>query len=106
LSVANIEELMTTDRFQYVIIQASDCYFSFVLLNEIECACIFALIQTKATDAINGWMVSKILPQWVGGYSDWLSYEKQFTNVSSANNNKCGQIPDSIRAPHGARAYP
>ncbi len=75
LSVANIEELMTTDHFQYVIIQAFDCYFSFDLLDEIERACIFALIQTKATDAINGWIVFKILPQWVGGYSDWLLYE-------------------------------
>jgi hypothetical protein len=96
LSVANIEELMTTDHFQYVIIQALDCYFSYDLLDEIECACIFALIQTKATDAINGWMVSKILPQWAGGYSDWLLYEKQFANVSSSDNNECGQIPDSI----------
>ncbi len=87
---------MTTDHFQYVIIQASDCYFSFDLLDEIDHACIFALIQTKATDAINGWMVSKILPQWVGGYSDCLSYEKQFANVSSSDNNECGQIPDSI----------
>ncbi len=96
MSVANIEELMTTDRFQYVIIQAFDCYFSFDLLDEIERACIFALIQTKATDAINGWMVSKILLQWVGGYSDWLSYEIQFANVSISDNNKWGQIPDSI----------
>ncbi len=30
------------------------------------------------------------------GHSDWLSNEKQFANVSSANNNECRQIPDSI----------
>jgi hypothetical protein len=41
-------------------------------------------------------MVSTILPQWVGGFSDWLSYEKQFANVSLSDNNECGQIPDSI----------
>ncbi len=52
MSVANIEKLMTTDHFQYVIIQASDCYFSFDLLDEIECACIFAL----SSRPVHGWL--------------------------------------------------
>jgi hypothetical protein len=97
LSVANIEELMSTDQFQYVIIQASDCYFGFNLLNEIECACIFALIHTKSNaDTFDGWMVSKFLPKWVGSYSDWLCYEKQSVNAFSVNSNECGWIPGSI----------
>jgi hypothetical protein len=87
---------MTTDCDQYVIIQASDCYFGFDLLDKVERACIFALIHSNATHDVNGWMVSKILPQWVGGYSDWLMYEKQVANVSSDNHNKFGQINDSI----------
>jgi len=41
--------------------------------------------------------VSKILPDWVGGYSDWLSYEKQVANDCSDNLIKFGQIPDSIK---------
>jgi len=97
LSVANIEELMSTDQFQYVIIQASDCYFGFNLLDEIERACIFALIHTKSNaDTIDGWMVSKFLPKWVGSYSDWLCYEKQSVNAFSVNSNECGRIPGSI----------
>jgi hypothetical protein len=66
LSVENIEDLMTTECVQYVIIQATISYFGFDLLDEVEQARIFALIYTKATDFINGWMVSKVMPQWVG----------------------------------------
>jgi hypothetical protein len=88
---------MTSDQFNYVIIPASDCYFGFDLMDVVECGCIFALIHIKATEAIIGWMVSKILPDWVGGYSDWLSYEKQVVNDCSDNLNQFGQIPDSIK---------
>jgi hypothetical protein len=67
---------MTTECVQYVIIQATDNYFGFDLLDEEEQAYIFALIYTKATDFVNGWMVSKVMPQWVRSYSDWLAFEK------------------------------
>lgn len=97
MSVANIEKLMTSDQFNYVIIQASDCYFGFDLMDVVERGCIFALIHTKDTEGIIGWMVSKILPDWVGGYSDWLSYEKQVANDCSDNLNKFGQIPVSMK---------
>ena len=88
---------MTSDQFNYVIIQASDCYFGFDLMDVVERGCIFALIHTKATEAIIGWMVSKILPDWVGSYSDWLSYEKQVVNDCSDNFTQFGQIPDFIK---------
>ena len=88
---------MSTDQFQYVIIQASDCYFGFNLLDEIERACIFALIHTKSNaDTFDGWMVSKFQPKWVGSYSDCLCYEKQSVNAFSVNSNECGWIPGSI----------
>jgi hypothetical protein len=89
---------MTSDQFNYVIIQASDCYFGFDLMDVVERGCIFALIHTKDTEGIIGWMVSKILPDWVGGYSDWLSYEKQVANDCSHNLNKFGQIPVSMKS--------
>jgi hypothetical protein len=76
---------MTTECVQYVIIQATDSYFGFDLSDEVEQACIFALIYTKATDFVNGWMVSKVMPQWVGSYSDWLAFEKQLGKVSSCD---------------------
>ena len=88
---------MTSDQFNYVIIQASDCYFGFDLMDVVEREYILALIHTKATEAIIGWMVSKILPDWVGSYSDWLSYEKQVVNDCSDNFTQFGQIPDSIK---------
>jgi hypothetical protein len=84
---------MTADYVQYVIIQATDNYFGFDLLGEVEQACIFALIYTKGTDFINGWMVSKVMPQWVGSYSDWLAFEKQVGKVSS---NQLWKIPQSV----------
>ncbi len=83
LSVENIEDLMTTECVQYVIIQTTDSYFGFDLLDEVEQACIFALIYTKATDFVNGWMVLKVMHQWVRSYSDWFAFEKQVGKVSS-----------------------
>ena len=79
---------MTSDQFNYVIIQASDCYFGFDLMDVVERGCIFALIHTKDTDGIIGWIVSKILPDWVGGYSDWLSYEKQVVDITKVMKTK------------------
>lgn len=87
---------MTTECVQYVIIQATDSYFGFDLLDEVEQACIFALIYTKATDFINGWMVLKVMPQWVGSYSDWLAFEKQVGKVSSGDQNQLWKIPQSV----------
>ncbi len=84
---------MTTECVQYVIIQATDSYFGFNLLDEVEQACIFALIHTKGTDFINGWMVSKVMPQCVGSYSDWLAFKKQVGKVSS---NQLWKIPQSV----------
>ncbi len=63
LSVDIIEDLMTTECVQYVIIQATDSYFGFDLLKEVDQACILALIYTKATDFVHGWMLSKVMPQ-------------------------------------------
>jgi hypothetical protein len=54
---------MTTECVQYVIIQATDSYFGFDLLKEVDQACILALIYTKATDFVHGWMLSKVMPQ-------------------------------------------
>jgi hypothetical protein len=79
--------MIISDSIKYVIIQASDCYFSFNLQDDVERACIYALIHTKSNKAINGWMVSTIVPEWVGGYSSWLTYEKDFVKL---------QIPDSV----------
>ena len=79
--------MIISDSIKYVIIQASDCYFGFNLQDDVERACIYALIHTKSTKAINGWMVSTMLPEWVGGYSSWLTYEKDFVKF---------QIPDSV----------
>jgi hypothetical protein len=56
-------------------------------LDEVEQVCIFALIYTKATDFINVWMESKVMPQRVGSYSDWLAFEKQVGKVSSGDQN-------------------
>ncbi len=74
---------MTTECVQYVIIQATDSYFGFDPLDEVEQACIFALVHTKGTDYIIGWMVLKVMPQWVGSYLDWLAFEKQVGKASS-----------------------
>jgi hypothetical protein len=96
LSVENIKDLMTTECVQYVIIQITDGYFGFDLLDEVEQACIFALIYTKATDLIDGWMMLKVMPQWVGRYSDWLAFEKQVGKVSSGDQNQLWKIPQSV----------
>jgi hypothetical protein len=90
LTVGDIEKLMSSDFVEYVIIQASDCYFGFNLKDDIERAYIYALIHTNSTEAINGWMVSKVLPDWVGVYSEWLTYEKKavidrFPDVNKAD---------------------
>jgi hypothetical protein len=79
-----------------VIIQATDSYFGFDLLNEVDQACIFALIYTKATDFVNGWMLSKVMPQWVLSYSDWLAFEKQVGKVYSGDQNQLWKIPQSV----------
>jgi hypothetical protein len=73
---------MKTNRFKYVIIQAGGNYhFGFDLLDEIERGCIFTLIHhSRDTNPIIGWVVSKNLPEWVGDYSEWLTYEKQHAN--------------------------
>jgi hypothetical protein len=73
-----------------------DSYFGFDLLDEVEQACIFALIYTKATDFFNGWMVLKVMPQWVGSYFDWLVFEKQVGKVSLGDQNQLWKIPQSV----------
>jgi hypothetical protein len=71
LSVVNIEELMRTNRFKYVIIQAGgNDHFGFDLLDEIEHGCIFALIHSRDCASFDGWLVLKNLPEWVRGYSE------------------------------------
>jgi hypothetical protein len=89
-NVVNIEELMKTNRFKYVIIEAGgNYYFGFDLLDEIECGCIFALILSRDIDSINGWVVSKNLPEWVGDYSEGLTYEKQHANDTRSHHKEC-----------------
>jgi hypothetical protein len=41
---------------------------------------MFALIHSRNTDGINGWLVSKNLPEWLDDYSEWLTFEKQHAN--------------------------
>ncbi len=78
----NIEDMMSTEDFQYVIIQANDSYFGFHLFDEVERASIFSIIHTKQyDDIIYGWMVSKVMPPWVGTNSDWLAFEEQVCHV-------------------------
>ena len=77
LSVKDIEELMDTDEFNYLIIKSDDCYFGFNLLDEVERGCIFSIINSKSTHAVDGWLVSMSMPEWVGDHSDWMTYERQ-----------------------------
>ena len=93
MTVADIDKLMSSDFVEYVIIKASDRYFGFNLKDDIERAYIYALIHTNSSESINGWMVSKVLPDWVGVYSNWLTYEKKvvlggFPDVNNADNNQ------------------
>jgi hypothetical protein len=72
---------MKTAYFKYVIIQTGGSqHFGFDILGEVERGCIFALIHSSNTDGIYGWLVSKNLHEWVGNYSEWLTFEKQHTN--------------------------
>ncbi len=87
---------MTTECVQYIFIQATESYFGFDLLDEVEQVCICALIYTKASNFINGWMVSKVMPQRVGSYSNWLVFEKQIGKVSSGDQNQLWKIPQSV----------
>ena len=96
---------MRTNRFKYVIIQADgNDHFGFDLLDEIERGCIFALIHTRDSASIDGWLVSKNLPEWVKDYSQWLTYEKLHANSSRSHQkdfevDQCGKefsIPGSI----------
>jgi hypothetical protein len=105
LSVANIEEPMRMDRFKCVIIQAGvNDHFGFNLLDEIERGCIFALIHSRDSASNNGRLVSKNLSEWVGDYSQWLTYEKLHANCSRSHHkdyevDQCGKefsIPGSI----------
>jgi hypothetical protein len=114
LSVVNIEELMRTDHFKYVIMQADgNYYFGFDLLDEIERGCIFALIQSRDSESIDGWLVSKKLPEWVGDYSEWLTHEKQQANGTGSHKKDCevdqhgkvSSIPGSISYSGGYDSY-
>jgi hypothetical protein len=90
LSVVNIEELMRTNCFKYVIMQAGgNNHFGFDLLDEIERGCIFALIHSRDSESIDGWLVSKKLPEWVEDYSEWLTYEKQHANGTGSHKKDC-----------------
>jgi hypothetical protein len=79
--------MMATEDFQYVIIHANDSYFGFDLYDDVEQASIFSNIHTKVNDFINGWMVSKVMPPWVGTYYDWIAFEKKVSKI---------KIPESV----------
>jgi hypothetical protein len=96
LSVKDIEELMATDEFNYLIIKSDDCYFSFNLLDEIERGYIFSIILSKSTDAIDGWMVSMSLPEWVGDHSDWMTYEGQLMSKTWNESPPVSGIEESV----------
>jgi hypothetical protein len=96
---------MKTNCFKYVIIQAGgNDHFGFDLLDKIERGCIFALIHSRNTNSINGWVASKNLPEWVGDYSEWLTYEKQHAKDARSHHKECevnlsgevSSIPGSI----------
>jgi hypothetical protein len=90
LSEVNIEELMRTNHFKYVIVQAGRNYhFGFDLLDKVEHGCIFALIHSRDSESIDGWLVSKKLPEGVGDYSKCLTYEKQHTKGTGSHKKDC-----------------
>ncbi len=73
---------MKSDHFKYVVVLTSeDLYFGFSLSEKAERRFIFEVIRSgeDTVDHIVGWLVSKILPQWVGNYSDWLMLNKDPT---------------------------
>ena len=76
MSVDDIEEMMTKERLNYLIVKSDQCYFGFNLLDEVERGCIFSIINSKCTDAVDGWMVSESMPEWVGDHSDWMIHER------------------------------
>ena len=82
LTMQNIENMRSTEDMRYIIVEADERYFGFDLDDEVEQGSIYSIIQSKHDyDFISGWMVSKVMPLWVGTYDDWLAFEEQVIQV-------------------------
>jgi hypothetical protein len=71
LTMQNIEKMRSTEDMRCIIVEADERYFGFDLDDEVEQGSIYSIIQSKHDyDFISGWMVSKVMPLWVGTYDD------------------------------------
>jgi hypothetical protein len=81
----NIENMRSTEDMRYIIVEADERYFGFDLDDEVEQGSIYSIIQSKHDyDFISGWMISKVMPLWVGTYDDWLAFEEQVIQIKNS----------------------
>ncbi len=85
LTTVHIENMRITDGIQYVIAKSDHRYLGFDLNDEIEQGSIYSIIQCNDDQEIlSGWMVSKVMSQWVESYSQWSNYEEEVIPQSVA----------------------
>jgi len=82
MSVDEMDTYMNEENYNYLLVETFNIkYFGFNLSDDTEYETARQIIQNQNNFIINGWKVSRTLPEWMDGYEKWNAFmdEKSIT---------------------------
>ena len=82
MSVDEMDTYMNEENYNYLLVETFNIkYFGFELSDDAEYETARQIIQNQNNFIINGWKVSRTLPEWMDGYEKWNAFmdEKSIT---------------------------
>ena len=81
---------MKEEKYNYLVVETFNIeYFGFCFSDNTEYQVARQIIQDRNNFIVNGWKVSRILPEWINGYDKWNAFMDEKSNSLQDNDIVC-----------------
>jgi len=92
MRVDEMDTYMNEENYNYLLVETFNIkYFGFNLSDDTEYETARQIIQDQNNFIVNGWKVSRILPEWINGYDKWNAFMDEKSNTLEDNDIVCDE---------------
>jgi hypothetical protein len=96
MSVDELDAYMNEENYNYLLVETFNIkYFGFNLSDDTEYETARQIIQDQNNFMVNGWKVSRTLPEWMNGYEKWNAFMDEKSITPQENEIVCHEDNDN-----------
>jgi hypothetical protein len=92
MSVDEMDAYVNEEKYNYLVVETFNIkYFGFCLSDNTEYQTARQIIQDQNNFIVNGWKVSRTLPEWMNGYDKWNAFIDEKSNTIQDSDIVCDE---------------